>query len=297
MKKIIHALMLVGCLLVFFGAAGISAFAETPLPEGAVKGLPERLAALDDQGNAVNSATGEYFFRVENMKFGETYSKNIQLMNLREDYSYHIYFYTEPLFNKGEIDLEKGCECVFYLDGTEFYRGDVNGNGSMDLQTNHFDCGNYAPGESHTLRCEITWNDLDVLRNVSNGHRLVDNEGEHILVGPDSSGSVEGEIEFKWVFYAQVGDESSSSPDSTTDTYVDGRGYVPPHAVTTVPSVTDTPDTPDTPHRTDTEGFFPPFTGFLARSGAFWLVCMGVIAVMIAVLLVLMHKKNKKQKR
>ena len=48
MKRIIHTLMLMGCLLIFFSTAGISAFAETSLPDGAVKGLPERLAALDD---------------------------------------------------------------------------------------------------------------------------------------------------------------------------------------------------------------------------------------------------------
>ena len=36
-------------LLIVFNTLGITAFAETSLPDGAVKGLPERLAALDDE--------------------------------------------------------------------------------------------------------------------------------------------------------------------------------------------------------------------------------------------------------
>ncbi|MBU5462730.1 hypothetical protein [Lachnoclostridium sp. MSJ-17] len=50
-KKILAVL----CSLLI-GLCSIStAFAETSLPDGAVKGLPERLAALDDEGNPVNS--------------------------------------------------------------------------------------------------------------------------------------------------------------------------------------------------------------------------------------------------
>ena len=57
------AVSLLCSLLIFLNCLGFSAFAETSLPPGAVKGLPERLAALDDEGYAVNSRTGEYFFR------------------------------------------------------------------------------------------------------------------------------------------------------------------------------------------------------------------------------------------
>ena len=237
------------------------------MPDGAVKGLPERLAALDDEGNPVNSATGEYFFRVENMKYGETYSKNIQLMNLREDKSYHIYFYVEPLYKAGEIDLVEGCECRFLLDGEEIYKGDINGNGNFDLNRNHFDCGYYAPGDAHTLRAEITWNNIDVIKNVDNGHRLVDVNGEHVLVGPDDSGYAEGEVEFKWIFYAQVSDTEGSESG---------------------------------PRRTDEDGAVPgggktPFTGML-QSTTFWVACMAVIAAMIFTMLFLLKRKEKKQK-
>lgn len=293
MKRIIHALMLMGCLLIFFSTAGISAFAETSLPPGAVKGLPERLAALDDEGNAVNSETGEYFFHVEDMQYGETYTKNIQLINLREDASYHIYFYTEPLFKDGEIDLEKGCTCRFYLDGSEIYNGDVNGHGNIDLTTQHFDCGYYAPGDSHTLRCEIIWNDLDVLKNVDNGWRLVDKDGEHVLVGPDGEGHVEGEIEFKWVFYAQVGGDDVSTPDSRNEGSTPDTSTGGDNSTTTPNSSTDSLNN-GTDSKPD-DGFFPPYTGILMKDGKVWLISMGIIGVMIAVLLVLIKKKEKKK--
>ena len=208
LKKMLSALT--GCLLLLF-CESPAAFAEVALPEGAVKGLPEKLTAMDSDGNTVSSSTGEYFFHVENMRFGETYTKDVQLMNLRDDKSYHIYFYVEPLFKDGEIDLEKGCECTFLLDGQEFYRGTVTGDGNFDLTKQVYDCGLYQPGDTHTLRCSVVWNDLDVLTNVDNGHRLIDKDGEHVLVGPDESGYAEGEIEFKWIFYAAV-DEDYDPP-------------------------------------------------------------------------------------
>lgn len=256
------AASVIGSLLILFNCISLTAFAETPLPEGAVKGLPERLAALDDEGNAVNSDTGEYFFRVENMRYGETYSKDIQLMNLREDKSYNIFFSVEPLFKDGEIDLEKGCECRFYLDGTEVYKGDVNGKGNIDLSETPLDCGFYAPGDSHTLRCEVIWNDLDVLKDVDNGWRLIDKDGEHVLVAGEDNAYVEGEIEFKWIFYAQVTDDGTRS---------DSRSL------------------------SETEG--SPYTGMIFKSGTFWLACIGVICVMIAVLLVLIARDRKKDKK
>ena len=205
---------LASCLL-FISSNSLTAFAEVALPEGAVKGLPERLTAMDSSGNAVNSETGEYFFHVENMDYGVDYTKEIQLMNLRDDKAYHIYFYVEPLFKDGEIDLEKGCDCTFWLDGQEFYKGKVTGepdSGYIDLRNEVYDCGLYDPGDSHTLKCSVIWNDLDVLVGADNGHRLVDIDGEHVLVGSQNAGYVEGEIEFKWIFYAAVDED-----------------YVPPH--------------------------------------------------------------------
>ncbi|WP_295153566.1 hypothetical protein [uncultured Ruminococcus sp.] len=289
------AVSLLGSLLIFFNCIGFSAFAETALPSGAVKGLPERLAALDDEGNAVNSETGEYFFHVEDMDYGRTYTKNIQLMNLREDATYHIYFYVEPLYKAGEIDLEKGCTCRFYLDGDEIYSGDVNGKGNIDLTTQHFDCGYYSPGETHTLRCEIVWNDLDVLKNVDNGWKLVDKDGIHTLVGPDGEGYVEGEIEFKWIFYAQI-DEPETEDDSN-----DAR--TPPDTSSDDQEGTTSENNDGTYNggggsgngTNSSDGFFPPYTGILMKDGRVWLISMGVIGVMIGVLLVMIKRKDRKK--
>ena len=204
-KKIIATL--VSSLLILNHVGITTAFAEVALPNGTVKGLPEKLTAMDSDGNVVSSETGEYFFHVEKMNYGEVYTKEVQLMNLRDDKAYHIYFYVEPLFKKGEIDLEKGCECTFWLDGQEFYKGTVTGDGNIDLTQEVYDCGLYAPGDSHTLKCSVIWNDLDVLVGKDNGHRLIDINGEHVLVGSQESGYVEGEIEFKWIFYASVDDD------------------------------------------------------------------------------------------
>ena len=101
-KQILTALA--SCLLLL-SCNCLPAFAEVALPDGAVKGLPEKLTAMDSEGNVVSSDTGEYFFHVEGMTYGETYTKDVQLMNLRDDKSYHIYFYVEPLWKDGEIDI------------------------------------------------------------------------------------------------------------------------------------------------------------------------------------------------
>ena len=104
-KKLLTALL--SCLL-FLSAncCPMAAYAEVALPEGAVKGLPEKLTAMDSDGNVVSSSTGEYFFRVENMDYGVTYTKDVQLMNLRDDKAYHIYFFVEPLFKNGDYHAE-----------------------------------------------------------------------------------------------------------------------------------------------------------------------------------------------
>ena len=89
----------------------------------------------------------------------------------------------------------------------------MTGHGNIDLTQQAYDCGHFAPGDSHTLKCSVIWNDLDVLVGVDNGHRLIDINGEHVLVGSDDNGYVEGEIEFKWVFYAAV-DEDYTPPNT-----------------------------------------------------------------------------------
>ena len=287
--------------LLLFSCNSMTAFAEVVLPEGAVKGLPERLAALDSEGRPVNSVTGEYFFHVENMQYGETYSKEVQLMNLRDDEAYNIYFYVEPLFKDGEIDLEKGCQCTFYLDGNEFYKGDVNGKGNIDLSQMYYDTGRYNPGDSHVLRAEVIWNDIDVIQNVDNGHKLVDVNGTHVLTGPNGSGYAEGEIEFKWIFFASVipldGDEVTTAPVSTDVNA--GEVTTSTTAVSTTAGGTSisTQESSKTETTVPRGVFKTPFTGYLVKEGKIWLVCIGAISAMIAFLLVLIHKDRKKREK
>jgi len=189
----------------------LTAFAEVELPEGAVKGLPEKISAMDSNGNSVSSETGEYFFHVENMTYGEVYTKYVQLMNLRDDAAYNIYFYVEPKFKTGEIDLEKECICNFYLDGEQFFKGTVTGKGNIDLTENIKDLGYYEPGDSHTLSCSVAWVGMDGDYYIDEGHRIVSNEGIVINRDKDGNRHVEGEIEFKWIFYASV-DENYKPP-------------------------------------------------------------------------------------
>lgn len=195
---------LVSCLLLF-SCSIMNAFADTDLPKGAVKGLPEKITAMDSEGRSVNSASGEYFFSVDDMLYGETYTKDVQLMNLRDDKAYNIYLHTEPISKSGDIDLEKGCVCKFYLDGKEVYSGDVNGKGNIDLTQDALDLGNYKPGDSHTLKCSVVWNDASAVDNNSVSHRVVSNEGTQVV--EEKSGKSYGDIEFKWIFYAAVDDE------------------------------------------------------------------------------------------
>ncbi len=204
------------CGLFLLSCVGLTAQAqEATLPDGSVEGLPSKLTVMDEQGRSVNEQ-GEYFFVVEDMHYGTTYTKNIQIMNLREDATYHIYFYVEPLYKDGEIDLEEGCTCVFSLDDEQIYSGTVTGDGTRQLtRENPVDLGLYEPGDSHKLRAEITWNELSNSLHVDNGDRLVSKDGEAVLVGPNGEGHAEGEIEFKWIFYAHVdGEETDNAVDT-----------------------------------------------------------------------------------
>ena len=195
-------------------APSVRAAAAVQLPDGAVKGLPSDLTAMDSEGNVVSSSTGEYFFHVEDMTYGETYTKDVQLMNLREDKAYHIYFYVEPVSKTGEIDLEKEVDCTMSLDGEKFFEGNVNGKGNIDLTENVKDLGYYQPGESHTLSCSVVWSGLDEdMKHLNEGERFVTDKGTTIVRDKDGDRHVEGEIIFKWIFYAAV-DEEFTPPDT-----------------------------------------------------------------------------------
>ena len=188
----------------------IVAAASIQLPDGTVAGLPEKLAILDSDGNSASSDTGEYFFCVENMEPYTAYSKDIQIMNLREDKAYHIYFYAYPLEQSGDIDLEEDCTAVFTLDGEQVFMGNVSGesaDGSRNLSEEPLDLGIFEPGDSAVMNCTITWDGSDVDLLADYGSRVVDSDGEHIIREGNGTVYVEGEVTFRWVFYAAVDEE------------------------------------------------------------------------------------------
>lgn len=196
----------------------LSVSAEVTLPEGTVAGLPEDLMVLDSDGNSVSSDTGEYFFIVENMTPLVDYSKNIQITNLREDKSYHIYFYVEPLDKDGDIDLEEETTASFSLNDETFFVGKVTGlsdDGSIDLTKEPVDLGLYKPGETGKMNCTITWQGTASGGDIDNGHRLVDINGVHVLRDMNGKEYIQGEIRFKWIFYAVVEEDSVTNPPKT----------------------------------------------------------------------------------
>lgn len=207
LKRVVTALA--GCLLLLSGNSR-EAVADTLLPDGTVAGLPARLSVLDSEGNSPNEK-GEYFFHVENMTFGETYTKNVQITNLREDKAYHIYFYVEPLEKSGEIDLENEVDCTMTLGGREVFHGNVNGIGNIDLTKAPLDLGYYKPGDTDTLSCSVVWNGMDGDVFIDEGKRIVDKKGVTVIRDKDGDRYVYGEITYKWIFYAAV-DEDYEPP-------------------------------------------------------------------------------------
>lgn len=205
MNKVVSAGLAATLLLISAGANASAA----ELPEGSVKGLPEALTVMDEDGNAVPES-GEYFFEVEDMVPFETYTKDIQIMNLREDKAYHIYFYAEPLSKSGDIDLEQNCTAVFTLDGEKIFQGKVTGEpakGYEDMNKTPLDLGVYEPGKSRKLKASVTWDGDNAEGFVNYGKKLVDKDGTHIIEPESGSAYIEGETEFRWIFYAAVDEE------------------------------------------------------------------------------------------
>lgn len=209
-KKLISVLLAVALAFCFC----LSANAEE-LADGSVKGLPEQLVVLDDSGNSV-SDNGDYYFVVENMEQAETYTKKIQIMNLREDESYKITFRAQPVSKEGEIDLENDCECVITLDGITIYSGKITGEGTPDIRDNALDLGVYNPGESKSMVVSITWNGSSAGDFIDNGQRVVTSSGTEIVREKSGDNYIYGEAEFKWTFYAEVVSDDSDIPTEST---------------------------------------------------------------------------------
>jgi hypothetical protein len=212
-KKLI-AVLLTAVLLMSFSVAANA----DELRAGTVAGLPEKLVVLDDNGNSV-SENGEYFFEVQDMTPGENYVKNIQIMNLREDASYHIYFNAQPMAKYGDIDLEGECVLTLYLDGRVVYQGKVTGDGVPDVRDEPLDLGRYGPGESRVLRAEIVWNaTFSEGGAIDEGHRIYDFNGVKVVREKTGKTHIEGEVIFKWIFTA-VGDAPTTEEQSGS--YID----------------------------------------------------------------------------
>lgn len=218
MVKRIHKLipMLIAAVLIF--NVSITAFAAK-LKVGSVKGLPEKLVVLDDKGRSV-SENGEYFFEVEDMKPQEVYSKNIQIMNLREDASYRIYFNAQPLTKSGEIDLEEECKCNIYMNDRMIYYGKITGEGTPDMRDTPLNLGLYEPGDSRVLTVEIRWNPADHGGLIDNGAKVVDRNGTSVVREKSGVDHIEGDTTFKWIFTAIVEEakrESDTDPSIVSD--------------------------------------------------------------------------------
>ena len=213
-KKLI-AILLAAVLLMSMSV--MTAYADE-LRAGTVAGLPEKLVVLDDNGNSV-SENGEYFFEVQDMTPGENYVKNIQIMNLREDASYHIYFNAQPMAKYGDIDLEEECVLTLYLNERVVYQGKVTGDGVPDVRDEPLDLGKYGPGESRVLRAEIVWNaTFSQGGAIDEGHRIYDFDGVKVVREKTGKTHIEGEVIFKWIFTA-VGD--APPVDQSSGTYID----------------------------------------------------------------------------
>ena len=209
-KKLIAVLLAAVSVL----CTGLSVSADELSP-ATVAGLPDKLVVLDDKGRSV-SENNEYCFEVENMTVEEVYSKNIQIMNLREDASYNVYFNAEPIAKFGDIDLEEECEMKLFLDNELIYHGKVTGEGQPDVRTEPLDLGRYSPGKSRVLRAEIVWHDSGKNGgDIDNGYRIYDSNGVKIVRAKTDKTHIEGEVIFKWIFSATAGaphEDESSDP-------------------------------------------------------------------------------------
>lgn len=214
MKKIISKILLQLFVVALLSNFMPCAFADE-LPKGFVEGLPEKLVVLDDSGQSV-SDNGDYFFLVEDMEPNVTYTKNIQIMNLREDKSYRITFSVQPLSRNGEIDLENECECVISLDGSQIYNGKVTGEGTPDIRETPLDLGVYTPSQFRHMSVSVKWNGTSAGGFIDNGQRIVTNSGTEITRSMSGKTTIYGETEFKFIFRAEVTDSYVSELTDNT---------------------------------------------------------------------------------
>jgi hypothetical protein len=187
--------------------------AETKLPDGAVKGLPQNLLVLDEAGNSPQD--GELYIYIEDMMPREVYTKDITLMNARDDAIYSIYMTAENNYTSGEVDLLTETTCRLWLDDELIYEGRVDGVGTPNMHTNGIDLGGkFDTGETRKLHAEFCWNITDATEDMINKYSSEDKD-------------YYGEVSFKWIFYALISDGTprndgsggggSNKKDTTTE--------------------------------------------------------------------------------
>ncbi len=264
------------------------AAAAEQLEDGSVRVLPERLVVLDDSGRSV-SANGEYYFVVEEMQPQVEYTKKIQIMNLREDFSYDITMLAQPLFTKGEIDLEKECTCTMTLDGELIYSGKITGEGTPDMRDTPLSLGNYEPGKSSTLVVTIVWNGTNAGGEFDNGHTVVSHGGSEKVRESSGTNYIHGETEFKWIFYAEgrnyTGEDSDTNTQTDTDTI-----HTPSEQTVSTPQ-----KTPTTSSSTQGGGITS-ITGFVKTGGIIAVGMLIVIMMATLALMIMLADKKKKKK-
>ncbi len=206
-----------------------SVCAVTKLPDGAVKGLPQNLLVLDEAGNSPQD--GELYIYIEDMMPREVYTKDITLMNARDDAVYSIYMTAENNYTSGEVDLLTETTCKLWLDDELIYEGRVDGVGTPNMHTNGIDLGGtFDKGETRKLHAEFCWNITDETEDMINTYSSKDKD-------------YYGEVSFKWIFYASIStgtprndgsgggssnrtDTSTDKPTSSEETDDDGVGTV-----------------------------------------------------------------------
>ena len=218
--KIIKKILAVIGVAALSLCSAVNAFADD-LPSGSVEGLPENLVILDNNGDSPHN-TGEYYFEVLDMQQGTTYTKDIQVMNLRgDDKNIHVYFSARPLTNEGEIDLENECKCDIFLDENLIYTGKVTGEGAPDIRSEALDLGVYTPGQSRKMKVDVVWNGTDAGGHIDNGARIVTASGTEITRTPTGKSHISGSTTFKWIFNAHIEKADNSGTSEPVSEFSD----------------------------------------------------------------------------
>jgi hypothetical protein len=187
------------CTLIALMLFSVNVCAETKLPDGSVQGLPQNIIVMDDEGHSPED--GELYIYLPNMLPGEKYTKDVTISNVRDDAVYSIFMKATPNYNGGDVDLLNETECKLYLDDKLIYQGLVNGDGTPNMQDEGIDLGGvYQSGETRTLHAEFVWNITDETQD------FVDKYNDELK-------DYYGIVSFNWIFYAQVGNETTSRTD------------------------------------------------------------------------------------